>query len=638
MRYLIFRTLALLALVISPILSSLAAPFEDSMAQRTLACTGCHGDQGRAGPDGYYPRLAGKPAGYLYNQLRNIQEGRRHYPLMAGLIEPLDDRYLTDIALYFSKLQLPYPTPEPVRLPTEVLARGRTLVTQGDAQRDIPPCQQCHGEALTGAQPHVPGLLGLPRDYLNAQLGGWRTGQRQAQSPDCMAPIARQLTAQDLTAVTGWLASQTLPANTHPLPALPALPQGAKEIRCGSATTANAALGQGKPVTASSALSPLAAQGAYLAKLGNCATCHTKPGGAPYAGQRPIDTPFGTVYSSNLTADKVTGLGDWQAEDFWQALHHGRSRDGRLLSPAFPYTSFTLITRADSDALFAFFQTVAPVDQPNQTNNLRWPFNTQVALWGWRTLFFKPQIFQPQTNQSEAWNRGAYLSNGLAHCNACHTPRNALGAPQDDQAFTGSLPMQHWVAPSLVSTDQAGADASHLPTTLQLLHTGLSTHSVANGPMALVVQGSTQYLTAPDLQAMGVYLQSLVKPLPIVRLTPATPSKVSTPQSGAKLYQRHCQECHGTSGQGVAGAYPALQNNRAVSMADSSNLIQTVLHGGFAPVTSSNPRPFGMPPFVLTLSDSDIAQVVTYIRQAWGNSAAPVTSQQVSSLRDQQAY
>lgn len=211
--------------------ASSAPAFEDSMAQRTLACTGCHGRQGRAGPDGYYPRIAGKPGGYLYNQLLNFRDGRRHYGLMARLLDPLSDAYLLEIARHFAALDLPYPAPQPPRLPTPLLQRGEALALRGDSSARIPACAQCHGAALTGVLPNTPGLLGLPRDYLNAQLGAWRTGQRRAHAPDCMAQIARQLDPQDLTAVTGWLAAQPLPADPRPAPSLTRPP----EIACGSA-------------------------------------------------------------------------------------------------------------------------------------------------------------------------------------------------------------------------------------------------------------------------------------------------------------------------------------------------------------------------------------------------------------------
>lgn len=602
-----------LLLLATTTLSSMAAPFEDSMAQRLQACTVCHVAQGRAGPDGYYPRLAGKPAGYLYNQLLNIREGRRHYALMAGLLEPLSNAYLLEIAQYFSQLEVPYPPPNPASAPKEVLARGRVLATQGDPNLDVPPCQQCHGEALTGAAPHVPGLLGLPRDYLNAQLGGWRTGQRRAQAPDCMSHIAKRLSSQDVAAVTHWLASQPVPAHGKPLAALPPLPPGAKELRCGSA-----AIGAAMAVSATvpKLLSPQAGQGAYLARLGNCASCHTALGGTPYAGQRAIETPFGTAYSINLTPDRATGLGNWTKDDFWQALHHGQSKNGRLLSPVFPYTSYTMVTRADADALFAYLQSLPPVNQPNRTAQMRWPFGTQTALLAWRTLFFKPQEFAPDTTQSAAWNRGAYLVNGLGHCGECDSPRNLMGARQASKALSGGLiPMQNWLAPSLLSSAAAGTDAQHLADTLQLLKSGHSSHDTSSGPMALVVQGSTQYASAEDLQAMGVYLQSLTqaekpgKSTGQVLSTPPNAVKLSPASlaNGASLYAKHCADCHGLQGQGVADAYPALARNRAVLLSDTSNLIQTVLHGGFAPVTQANPRPYGMPPMMLELSDAEIA-------------------------------
>ncbi len=206
-------------------------PFEDTMAQRTLACTVCHGKEGRAGPDGYYPRIAGKPAGYLYNQLVSFRDGRRRYGLMARLLDPLTDAYLLEIAQHFASLELPYAPPAAPVLPATVLQRGQVLARQGDAALDIPPCAECHGTALTGVLPNTPGLLGLPRDYLNAQLGAWRSGQRQAHAPDCMAQIARRLTPEDLTAVVGWLTAQPLPATTGPATSLPRAPS----IKCGSA-------------------------------------------------------------------------------------------------------------------------------------------------------------------------------------------------------------------------------------------------------------------------------------------------------------------------------------------------------------------------------------------------------------------
>jgi cytochrome c553 len=231
--------------------TAVAAPasFQDTMAQRTLACTSCHGKEGRAGPDGYYPRIAGKPVGYLYNQLLHFRDGRRSYGLMEGLLETLSDDYLLQIAQHFAALDLPYAAPQRSTAAPEVLQRGRALALQGDAERRVPACVSCHGKTLTGVTPNIPGLLGLPRDYLNAQLGAWRTGQRRALAPDCMAEIARRLAPDDLNAVTAWLAAEPLPRNPKPVaadaPATPRRGKGRKAqapatpepppMRCGSA-------------------------------------------------------------------------------------------------------------------------------------------------------------------------------------------------------------------------------------------------------------------------------------------------------------------------------------------------------------------------------------------------------------------
>ena len=234
------RRLAALALAGAGIASAslAAAPFEDTMAQRTLACTACHGPQGRAAPDGYYPRLAGKPAGYLYNQLLNFRDGRRHYGLMAQLVEPLSDAYLMEMAQYFSGLEVTYPAPAPASAPEQVLRQGRQLVLQGDAARRVPACVSCHGAAMTGVVPHIPGLLGLPRDYLNAQLGAWKAGQRRAHAPDCMKAVVDRLDLDDLHAVASWLAAQPLPASSKPATSLPPVAPGAVTLTCGGAPAA----------------------------------------------------------------------------------------------------------------------------------------------------------------------------------------------------------------------------------------------------------------------------------------------------------------------------------------------------------------------------------------------------------------
>lgn len=219
---------ALLGACAAALAQGTAAPssktFEDSIAQRSLACTHCHGAQGRAAPDGYYPRLAGKPAGYLYNQLLNFRDGRRHYGLMTQMLEPLSDAYLLEIAQHFASLDVPYPAPLPAAGSAELVERGRVLVMQGDAARQLPACVQCHGQRMTGVLPNVPGLLGLPRDYVNAQLGAWRAGKRRAHAPDCMAQVAQRLSPDDIQAVSVWLASQAVPADSKPVTSIASAP------------------------------------------------------------------------------------------------------------------------------------------------------------------------------------------------------------------------------------------------------------------------------------------------------------------------------------------------------------------------------------------------------------------------------
>ena len=627
----------LLLLLWRPLSVQAAPEFADTLAQRTLACTGCHGKEGRAGPDGFYPRLAGKPAGYLYNQLLNFRDGRRHYGLMASLVEPLSDTYLMEIAQYFSKLELPYPAPAPVRASQNILAMGKKLVNEGDKTRKIPACTQCHGPSLTGVVPQVPGLLGLSGDYVNAQLGGWQTSQRRAQAPDCMAQIAGRLNPQDVNAISQWLASQPLPAKTKPLLKPTPLAPGANHIDCGN--TSAAQFPPALAVPAGKADSAQVTRGAYLARAGNCMACHTAQGGAAYAGGRPIKTPFGSVYSSNLTVDAKAGLGQWSANDFWQAMHHGRSKNGRLLNPAFPYTNFTQITRADSDALFAFLQTVAPSSQINREHAIRWPFGTQAALAAWRTLYFTPGTYVADTTQSAEWNQGAYLVRGLGHCSACHTPRNVLGAERRgaEENLAGSMiPLQNWYASSLRFPLGHNESSQHAQNIKALLQTGIHPGGAALGPMSEVVRNSTQHLSDSDLNAVVAFLKSLPPKSHTETKPPRTPADSSSvaSDSGAKLYEKHCVQCHGAQGEGVEGAYPALAHNRNTTQISPANLVQIVLYGGFAPATLNNPRPFGMPPFVLQMNDKETASVLNYIRQSWGNQAPMVTELEVNQVRE----
>ena len=364
-------------------------------------------------------------------------------------------------------------------------------------------------------------------------------------------------------------------------------------------------------------------RGAYLARAGNCQSCHTVPGGAAYAGGRRIDTPFGAIVSSNITPDAQSGIGDWSAAEFWRAMHHGRAKDGRLLYPAFPYPSFTIVSREDSDALYAFLRTVPPARRANEAHALRFPYNTQAALAVWRALFFRAVAFEPDTKQSAAWNRGKYLVQGLGHCAACHSGRNVLGGTSASAEFGASLmPDGAWYAPSLADPDEAGLQHASRESVVRLLRDGVSGSASVTGPMADVVAGSTQHLAQVDLQAMAQYLASQ----PVIKSprAEARSADVAVLARGRGLYAQHCATCHGDRGEGIPGIYPALAGNRAVTLPVPNNLVQVIRQGGFAPSTSGNPEPFGMPPFKQVLSSEDIAAVATFIRQSWGNSAPPV--------------
>ena len=386
------------------------------------------------------------------------------------------------------------------------------------------------------------------------------------------------------------------------------------------------------PAERAAASSETLARGAYLARAGNCAACHTAQGGAPYAGGRGVATPFGTVYAGNLTPDPGTGLGRWSAAEFRRALKHGRARDGRLLVPAFPYPHFSLVTRADADTLWAYLRSLPAVVQTQRAHALRWPYGSQVALAVWRALYFSSTPWVPDAGQSSAWNRGAYLVNGLGHCGACHASRNLLGGPGklDDPGAGSVLAAQSWYAPSLADPAQAGVSGWPLTEVVRLLQTGINDHAVVMGPMAEVVASSTQYLSANDLQAMATYLRSL----PAVA-APAAPWAGSRPADGQvrgqQLYTRHCADCHGAQGQGAPGIYPPLAGNRTVTMAQPGNLLLAITGGGFAPATDANPRPYGMPPF--DLPHADLAALATWLRSAWGHQAAPVSEVEVLLAR-----
>jgi mono/diheme cytochrome c family protein len=317
-------------------------------------------------------------------------------------------------------------------------------------------------------------------------------------------------------------------------------------------------------------------------------------------------------------------------------MHSGRFPDGGLIYPAMPFGSYTKVTREDCDAIFAYLRSVPPVNQPNRPHDLRFPFNNRQLILGWRTLFFQEGEYQPNPTKSDEWNRGAYLVEGLGHCAMCHSPINALGGSSESQAFEGGLiPMQNWYAPSLTSNKEAGLGEWSIEEIVDLLRTGVSQRGAVYGPMAEVTFDSVQYLNDADVRAMAIYLKSLGEGSP-----PGTEdSGIPAPESsllmnfGQTVYATHCASCHAADGRGMPPDYPPLARNPSIQMQSAVNPIRMVLNGGFPPGTEGNPMPYGMPPFAQTLSDDEVAAVVTYIRAAWGNRGSPVSSRQANELR-----
>lgn len=376
-------------------------------------------------------------------------------------------------------------------------------------------------------------------------------------------------------------------------------------------------------------------RGEYLARAGDCVACHTTANGKAFAGGRPMPTPFGALFVPNITPDDETGIGKWNADEFYRMMHTGVSRDGTLLYPAMPFASYTKVTRIDSDAIYAYLMSVTPVKQPNRPHELKFPFNNRDLLLGWRTLYFKEGEFVPDAKQSADWNRGAYLVQGLGHCAMCHTAINALGGSSESKAFEGGMiPNQNWYAPSLTSNREAGLGNWEIKDIADLLQVGMSHRGTTFGPMAEVVYNSLQYLSDEDVSAMAVYLKALPQRDSEVLATSQT--RLVSPgvmQTGQKVYAAQCAMCHGDEGKGMPPALPPLAGNQSITMSSPVNSIRMVLNGGYAPGTKKNPRPHGMPPFNHILNDEEVAAVVTYIRVAWNNNGTPVTPAQANELR-----
>lgn len=370
-------------------------------------------------------------------------------------------------------------------------------------------------------------------------------------------------------------------------------------------------------------------RGRYLAVAADCTACHTAVGGPPFAGGRPLQTPFGTLLAPNITPDMETGIGAWTAADLDRALRDGVGPGGRHIYPAMPYTYYTKMTRADVDAIRAYLATVQPVRNAVRSNQLPFPLNIRASLIGWNALFFTKGEFRPDPGKSAAWNRGAYVVEALEHCGMCHTPKNMLGADEAGRALQG-YPLQGWYAPNLTGNRQVGLGAWTEDDVVLYLRTGRNRWDIASGPMAEAVTDSTSHLSDGDLRAIAVYLKDQAP-----GGTAPRPVAADDPQMarGGAIYVDSCSACHTARGDGIVGLFPRLSGAPLVQQAQPTSLIRVILTGSRA--MASDPAPTGpaMPSFAWKLSDDEVAAVVTYIRNSWGNAGSAATAGEVKDQR-----
>ncbi|MGA0599911.1 c-type cytochrome [Caulobacter sp. KR2-114] len=369
-------------------------------------------------------------------------------------------------------------------------------------------------------------------------------------------------------------------------------------------------------------------QGQYLVRAGDCVSCHMRPGGAPLAGGLGLKTPFGVIFSSNITPDAETGIGRWTPDQFYAAMHDGHGARGENLYPAFPYPWFRRMSRADDDAVLAYLKSTPPVRYSPPGNRLPFPLNLRFMVKGWNLLFLKSHDFQPDPGQSAEWNRGAYLVNGPGHCGGCHTPKNLLGADKGGQDFRGGV-LDNWTAPDLTANPRTGLGAWSVDDVAHFLKTGRNAHANAGGAMADVVSWSTSLMDDADLRAIAVYLKSR----PAAPEGAAGQADPAALKRGAQIYSDACASCHLENGVGQPGYIPPLGRNAVVQQGDATGLTHLILAGSRTAPTPTYPSPLTMPAFAWKLSDREIADVATYVRQSWGNGAAPVPAGKVGKLR-----
>jgi mono/diheme cytochrome c family protein len=371
-------------------------------------------------------------------------------------------------------------------------------------------------------------------------------------------------------------------------------------------------------------------KGRYLAIVADCAACHTVPGsGRPYAGGRPIETPFGNIVTSNITPDSDTGIGTWSDDDFDNAVRKGIRPNGARLYPAMPFTAYTKMSRDDVLAIRAYLQTVEPVRNPVVSNMLPFPFNIRAAMRVWNALYFTEGQFQPDQTKSTEWNRGAFLVEGPGHCSTCHTPKTILGGDKTSEYLRGSS-LQGWFAPDITGDERVGLDRWSSDDLVAYLKTGHNRITAATGPMAEEIALSTSHMNDGDLTAIATYLKSLPgrqdKPAPLRADNAAM-------IAGQAIYRDQCSACHGLDGHGVPNLFPSLSDSSSTRASDPASLIRVILRGARSVATAAEPTAPGMPSFGWQLDDAQVAAVVTYIRNTWGSAALPVSARDVSSAR-----
>lgn len=369
-------------------------------------------------------------------------------------------------------------------------------------------------------------------------------------------------------------------------------------------------------------------RGAYLVKLGDCVACHTQQGGTPFAGGRPLETPFGTVLSANLTPDDNTGIGRYTPETFYRAMHEGLDNEGRHLYPAFPYNYYTRISRADTDAMLVYLKSLPPVSHPLERNQMPFPFKMRglMAVWNW--MFLDKGTFTADAKKSAEWNRGAYLVEGLGHCQACHTAKNALGGNQSGEAFRGGL-FGNWYAPDITPNTRTGIGAWTPNDLREFLREGRNVHSAASGEMGEAVKFSTSQMSDTDLSAVVAYLND-IQPSPEQKVTPPDQSVM---RQGEAIWRDQCTACHRVDAKGVPRYFPPLQANAMLQQNNPTSIIRYIVAGASKAATAKAPTQMAMPAFGWKLDDQQIAAVATYARNSWGNTASEVHEDQVAKVR-----